>query len=160
MKIGELARATDTPTETIRFYEREGLLPAPPRTASNYRRYGETEVQRLSLIRRCRALDMSLGEVRALLNLADAPAQAGHEADALLDAHIGHVQARLRELKQLHAELLALRQHCQTAAAPTTPAAGCGVLTELLTPDATPKASPKAGARRTERVTEHLSGSH
>lgn len=148
MKIGELARATDTPTETIRFYEREGLLPAPPRTASNYRRYGETEVQRLLLIRRCRALDMSLVEVRALLNLADAPAQAGHEADALLDTHIGHVQARLRELKQLHAELLALRQHCR---APEVTHADCGVLAELIAPEA-----PASSVRQSKRVTGHL----
>jgi DNA-binding transcriptional MerR regulator len=152
MKIGELARATDTPTETIRFYEREGLLAAPPRTASNYRRYGDAEVRRLSLIRRCRALDMSLSEVRALLRLADAPTQAGHEADATLDAHIGHVEARLRELKHLLAELLELRQHCRRAA----PEAECGVLAELIKPEAPPAAS----ARGTERVTKHLSGSH
>ncbi|MEO3689855.1 Cd(II)/Pb(II)-responsive transcriptional regulator [Roseateles paludis] len=155
MKIGELARATDTPTETIRFYEREGLLPAPPRTASNYRRYGESEVRRLSLIRRCRALDMSLAEVRALLSLSDAPTKAGHEADALLDAHIGHVEARLRELKQLLAELTDLRQHCRSAA----PAADCGVLAELLTPEAPPAASVRGTVRPIGRVTKHVPGS-
>lgn len=148
MKIGELARATDTPTETIRFYEREGLLAAPPRTASNYRRYGEAEVQRLLLIRRCRALDMSLDEVRALLSLSDAPAQAGHGADALLDAHIGHVEARLLELKHLHAELLALRQHCRSTDA-TQP--DCGVLAELTTPEA-----PATRVRPSKRLTQHL----
>lgn len=57
MKIGELAQATDTPAATIRFYEREGLMPAAARSAANYRHYGPAHVQRLALIRRCRGLD-------------------------------------------------------------------------------------------------------
>ena len=60
MKIGELARAAQTPVETIRYYEREGLLPAPPRSAGNYRLYGDTHRQRLAFIRHCRGLDMTL----------------------------------------------------------------------------------------------------
>ena len=71
MKIGELAKAAQTQTETIRFYEREGLLPAAPRTDSNYRSYGQAHVERLTLIRRCRALDMNLDEIRALLKVWD-----------------------------------------------------------------------------------------
>ena len=67
MKIGELAAASDTVVETIRYYEREGLLPEPARTESNYRTYGDVHLARLQFIRYCRGLDMSLDEIRVLL---------------------------------------------------------------------------------------------
>ena len=67
MKIGELASGTGTPVETIRYYEREGLLPAAARTEGNYRVYGQEHAQRLLFVRRCRSLDMTLQEIRALL---------------------------------------------------------------------------------------------
>lgn len=128
MKIGELAQATQTPTETIRFYEREGLLPAPPRTASNYRRYGPAQVERLSLIRRCRALDMNLQEIRALLAIWDAQGPHCGEVSALLDAHLAHVNARLLELEALRAALQSLRQRC----AAEQRVGDCGILQDLL----------------------------
>ena len=67
MKIGELARATETVIETIRFYEREGLLPPPARSEGNFRIYETKHVERLQFIRYCRGLDMSLAEARVLL---------------------------------------------------------------------------------------------
>ena len=67
IKIGELARRTECQVETIRYYEKEGLLPEPTRSRGNYRLYGEAQVERLQFIRHCRSLDMTLGEVRALL---------------------------------------------------------------------------------------------
>jgi DNA-binding transcriptional MerR regulator len=75
MKIGELAKATATQIETIRYYEREGLLPEPGRSGGNYRVYDKTHAQRLSFIRRCRALDMNLDKIRVLLRSKDAPAE-------------------------------------------------------------------------------------
>jgi Cd(II)/Pb(II)-responsive transcriptional regulator len=127
MKIGELAQATQTPAATIRFYEREGLMPTAARSAANYRRYGPAHVQRLALIRRCRGLDMSLDEVRALLALWDEPAAPCDDVNRLLDAHLAHVQARLRELRALQRELQALRQRCQQAQT----AGACGILRGL-----------------------------
>ena len=73
MKIGELAKATHTQVETIRYYEREGLLPETARTEGNYRVYGPEHVERLSFIRYCRSLDMALNEIRALLRMKDSP---------------------------------------------------------------------------------------
>jgi len=73
MRIGELAKATDTQVETIRYYEREALLPQPGRTEGNYRVYGPEHVERLSFIRYCRSLDMALDEIRALLLMKDSP---------------------------------------------------------------------------------------
>jgi DNA-binding transcriptional MerR regulator len=111
MRIGQLARLTATPVDTIRHYEREGLLAAPPRTDAGYRVYGPAEVERLHFIRRCRSLDMNLAEVRALLALQG----GGHdgEAHALLDAHIGHVTARITALQELEKELRELRARCK-----------------------------------------------
>ena len=73
MKIGKLAGATGTRAETIRFYEREGLLPPPAPTDGNYRVYGQAHAERLSFIRHCRGLDMSLDEIRLQLRFRDAP---------------------------------------------------------------------------------------
>lgn len=68
--IGDLGRATQTKVETIRYYERIGLLPMPPRTIANYRDYGQQELGRLSFIRRARDLGFSLDQVRALLSIS------------------------------------------------------------------------------------------
>lgn len=127
MKIGELAHITNTPVETIRYYEREGLLPETARTEGNYRIYGDSHAQRLSFIRHCRSLDMTLDEIRVLLRFKDAPAENCGEVNDLLDEHIGHVAERIRELRQLEKQLKSLRQLCQE----TQEAAHCGILNEL-----------------------------
>ncbi|MCL4759523.1 MAG: Cd(II)/Pb(II)-responsive transcriptional regulator [Rhodocyclaceae bacterium] len=130
MKIGELARVTGTPVETIRYYEREGLLAAPPRTEGNFRIYDESHVERLSFIRHCRSLDMALDEIRILLRFKDAPAENCGDVNTLLDAHIGHVATRIRELRALERQLKSLREQCPEA----RDAAHCGILHELSQP--------------------------
>lgn len=127
MKIGQLASATGTPVETIRYYERAGLLPAAPRTEGNYRDYDGSHVQRLSFIRHCRALDMALDEIRTLLQLQDAPGGDCSAVNTLLDAHIGHVAQRIRELRALERQLRTLRSQCQQADA----TGDCGILKSL-----------------------------
>ncbi|WP_396268066.1 MerR family transcriptional regulator [Ideonella sp.] len=127
MKISDLARATDTPTETIRYYEREGLLPAPARGDNNYRRYSTVHLQRLQVIRRSRALGLSLDEVRALLQVMDEPGASCDSVSQLVDAHLGHVAERLRELQALQLQLQALQARCHQ----TGPAQACGILREL-----------------------------
>ena len=124
MKIGELSSATDTPVETIRFYEREGLLPQAKRSTANYRIYTAAHAERLAFIRHCRNLDMALAEVRELLRFKDAPGKDCANVNALLDEHIGHVSQRIRELRSLERELRALRARC------ATPGDGrqCGIL--------------------------------
>lgn len=127
MKIGELAKSTATQIETIRYYERVGLLPAPARTEGNYRFYDATHVERLSFIRHCRSLDMTLDEIRVLLRFKDGPAEDCSEVNALLDEHIGHVAERVRELRALEAQLRALRARCRES----QEAEHCGILNEL-----------------------------
>ena len=82
MKIGELAQATGCQAETIRYYQREGLLPEPVRSEGNFRLYGEPHAQRLSFIRRCRSLNMALGEIRVLRRLRDVPEESCGEVNA------------------------------------------------------------------------------
>jgi len=127
LKIGDLARRTQCPAETIRYYEREGLLPTPSRTAGNYRVYGPEHIERLSFIRNCRSLDMTLEEIRHLLRLRDLPQKNCDAAHALLDEHIAHVSTRLVELKLLDRQLKALRRQC----GPLHADKGCGILDEL-----------------------------
>lgn len=130
MKIGELAQQSGTVIETVRFYEREGLLPLPARTSGNYRIYEAAHVERLSFIRHCRSLDMTLDEIRQLLHYKDAPHERCDEVNELLDQHIEHVASRIRELKRLQGQLKALRQQCDDSRA----AAECGILRELSGP--------------------------
>jgi Cd(II)/Pb(II)-responsive transcriptional regulator len=127
MKIGELSRLAQTQNETIRYYEREGLLPEARRSDANYRIYDESHVQRLAFIRHCRSLDMTLGEIRTLLHFKDAPQENCGEVNALLDEHIGHVATRIQGLRALEKELKALRLQCQAGEA----AAGCGIISSL-----------------------------
>ena len=129
MRIGELAESTGTAVETIRFYEREGLVPAAQRADNNYRVYTAAHAERLAFIRHCRNLDMTLDEIRTLLRLRDAPLQDCGEVNALLDEHIGHVTHRIRELRTLQKDLKELRARCGTPHAIEQ----CGILNELDT---------------------------
>lgn len=113
MKIGELAAATHCPVETIRYYEKEGLLPQPGRTAANYRSYDESHVTRLRFIRNCRSLDMTHEEIRALLAFMDKHADDCSGVNQLLDDHIAHVDVRIAELTDLKKELQSIRAQCQ-----------------------------------------------
>jgi len=125
MKIGELARAAGTTVETVRYYEKEGLLPAPERGMNNYRSYGQAHCERLRLIRNCRALDMTQDEIRAILQVADDHRAGCGRINELFDAHIAHVDTRIRELRQLKSQLDELRRRCRQA----RPAAeDCGIL--------------------------------
>lgn len=112
MKIGELAARAGCDVQTVRFYEREGLLEEPAREASGYRRYAERHLTRLNFIRHCRSLDIPLPEVRQLLGFAAEPAQSCVQVNALLDGHIALVKARIQSLRALEKQLAALRKTC------------------------------------------------
>ena len=147
MRIGNLAEATGTPVETIRFYEREGLLPAAQRTENNYRLYTAAHADRLAFIRHCRNLDMALDEIRSLLKLRDSPSQDCGEVNALLDDHIGHVAQRISELRALARELKMLRARCSTPHAIDE----CGILNGL---------DGAAGHGKTASPRRHIRGAH
>lgn len=131
MKIGELAKQAGCPVETVRYYEQEGLLPAPRRdSVNNYRHYDHGHLERLMFIRRCRALDMTHEEIRVLLQARVEPDASCESINELIDSHLRHVQARMSELTALEAQLTELRSQCQTAQ--TT--RDCGILKELDQP--------------------------
>jgi DNA-binding transcriptional MerR regulator len=111
-QIGEAARRSGVNPANIRFYEKEGLLSPQGRGDNSYRLYSEGDVHQLRFIRLCRAMDMSLAEVRTLLGLdLNNKTDCAAARDAL-DGHLGHVRARLAELKALEQDLQALRNRC------------------------------------------------
>lgn len=128
MQIKALSAATGVDVETIRYYERQGLLPAPARQANGYRDYGPPQLERLSFIRHCRALDMPLVDVRQLLAALDAPGPECGDVNALIDQHLARVRARLASLRALEKQLRSLRSSCSGAPGE----AGCGILHELV----------------------------
>ncbi|MBL8201065.1 MAG: MerR family DNA-binding protein [Chromatiales bacterium] len=113
MRIGQLAALGRTIVETIRYYERIGLMPVPDRNGSGYRHYREEHLRRLVLIRRSRDLGFSLGEIRSLLMLADDPARSCAEVTSLARAHLREVRQRLEGLRALELELEQLAESCQ-----------------------------------------------
>jgi Cd(II)/Pb(II)-responsive transcriptional regulator len=115
MKIGELAERSGCLVETIRYYERIGLLMPPERAMNNYRTYNERHSERLLFIRHCRALDMTLDEIRTLLDFRDRPQVECAGVNDLLDKHIGHVVERIQALTALEAQLRELRGRCVVA---------------------------------------------
>ncbi len=111
-QIGEAAKRSGVSAANIRFYEKEKLLSPQGRSDNSYRLYSDGDLHQLRFIRLCRAMDMSLDEVRTLLGLDlnnKTDCEAAREA---LDGHLGHVRARLAELRALEKDLRALRNRC------------------------------------------------
>ena len=128
MRIGELSKATGVDVETIRYYEKAGLLPGPLRSANGYRAYGPQQLERLSFIRHCRALDIPLSEIQRLLAfVADANADCAG-IDHLIDEQLTRVRARLKSMRALEKQLTALRAQCGARHA----ARDCGILQDLV----------------------------
>lgn len=127
MRIGELSRMADVDVETIRYYERIGLMPVPERGANGYRAYSAKQLAHLVFIRHCRALDISLSDIRRLLAFSDQPDANCGDIDQLVDAQLDRVHARQESLRALEQQLQALRRCC----AGGRPTQGCGILNEL-----------------------------
>ena len=111
-KIGEAATRSGVSAANIRFYEKDQLLSPQGRSDNSYRMYSDSDIHRLRFIRACRALDMSLAEVRTLLRLDLNSKTDCATARGALDAHLAHVSERLNELKALEKDLKALRGRC------------------------------------------------
>lgn len=113
LSIGELSKATNTKVETIRYYERIGLLPKPARTSGNYRAYGDGELGRLSFIRRSRDLGFSLDQVRALLSLSDDRSCDCAGIDSIAREHLLEVDRKLADLTAMRRELKSVIDSCE-----------------------------------------------
>lgn len=119
LTIGHLARQTDTKVETIRFYEKSGLLPQPSRTEGNYRAYEQDHLNRLSFIRRARDLGFSLDQIREFLKLADDRSQSCAAVDAIAKEHRKEVERKIQDLIALKSELDRMIDQC-----------GCGLVAD------------------------------
>lgn len=113
LTIGALGAATGTKVETIRYYERIGILPAPARTAGNYRLYGAEHVRRLTFVRRARGLGFPLEAVRAMLDLSDQPDRPCGEIDILVLDQLRQVERKIADLQRLRDELDRLSRQCR-----------------------------------------------
>ena len=105
MQIGAAARASGCHIETIRYYERIGLLPRPMRSEGGFRHYTQEQVERLRFITRGRALGFGLDEIRSLLRLADDPTLACDDVDRVARTHLADIEQRMGELKRIAREL-------------------------------------------------------
>lgn len=112
MRIGELARATGTKAETIRYYEREGILPPADRTDSNYRDYSADHVAALNFVRRSRELGFGMAQVRNLLALSDSDDKRCEDVDRLVQQQIDEVDRKIAGLTQLREELSQMLRSC------------------------------------------------
>lgn len=112
LSIGDLARATATKVETIRYYERIGLLPAPARTAGGQRSYAPDHLRRLAFVRRARGLGFTLDQIRTLLDLADQPDRDCAAVDEVARTHLTEVDRKLADLAELRHTLADLIDRC------------------------------------------------
>jgi len=105
MRIGQLARSAGVTADTIRYYEREGLLPPPARTASGYREYDIRALEDLDFIRKARASGLKLADIREVQQIAAGGQAPCEHVRATVEARLEEVEARLRELRSLRRTL-------------------------------------------------------
>jgi DNA-binding transcriptional MerR regulator len=123
LRIGRLARLANVNIQTLRFYEREGLLAEPHRRLSGYREYRPEAVGLVRLIKRIQALGFSLKEIKAILALGKAPSTTVGDAAPLLESKIEEIDAKIGELRELRSALAKMvKTHRQGAALPFAPA--------------------------------------
>lgn len=128
MKIGDLAKTTGTDAETLRYYERIGLLASPLRGDNGYRHYDEQAIQQVGFIRHCRELSMSLDEIKRMLDLSRRPEANCDEVNLILDNHLQQIRIKQEALARLEQQLLALRGRCGSSQR----AEDCGILQDLV----------------------------
>ena len=108
LTVGQLASRTGVRANTVRYYEREGLLPIPQRTGGEHRRYGQADVDRLLFIRGAQRLGLHLAEIRELLTVRDTGVCACEPAEGLLRRHVAEIEKEIERLTALRAELLGM----------------------------------------------------
>jgi MerR family copper efflux transcriptional regulator len=112
-KIGELSRLTGIPTGTIRYYEREGLVPTPPRSSSGYRKYTRDALERLQVVLRLKQLGFTLGEISDLLSAVDDQCLTCHERHCRAAAKMHELDMRIQELQRIKQNLKSLVKDCE-----------------------------------------------
>jgi MerR family mercuric resistance operon transcriptional regulator len=121
LSIGRLSRLTGVNIETIRYYERIGIMPPPPRTIGGQRIYNQDDLKRLRFIRRARELGFSLDEVQALLGLTGRHALTCAEVRSMAWAHVAGIRQKVKDLKKLERILSDLADQCHGRKVPECP---------------------------------------
>ena len=127
MKTGELAEQAGVNVETLRFYERKGLLPKPPRRSSGYREYPPESVQRLRFIKRAQELGFSLAEIKGLLNLRVTRSKTCAQVRKQAEEKVADVQRKIADLRAIEQALSTLIKKCSRSG----PDSGCPILDYL-----------------------------
>ncbi|HBO21614.1 MULTISPECIES: MerR family transcriptional regulator [unclassified Providencia] len=128
MKIGEMSDLFKIPRETIRFYEREGLMLPPNRNNNNYRSYSENHVERLRFIKNCRNFNMSHREIKKLLNLIDNNNAGCELVEEVVLSHLSSIRENIEKLKRLEKDLVILQVHSKNMDINDK----CGIIKNLL----------------------------
>ncbi|HYL40537.1 MAG TPA: heavy metal-responsive transcriptional regulator [Candidatus Binatus sp.] len=149
MRIGELARQSGLAPSALRYYEQVGLLPAPRRTSSGYRSYGDDALDRLAFVRSAQAVGLTLAEVRQVLGIRDAGDAPCRVVTELIDRRHAEVRAGIAELQSLERELTQLRERAdRLEPRDCDPSGICHII---------PKLSPtSSGAMRTSRRSSRM----
>jgi DNA-binding transcriptional MerR regulator len=143
MQIGEVAKKTGVSVQTVRFYERQGLLPNPPRKESGYRLYGEADLKRLLFIRQAKALGFSLDEIRTILHMRSRGQYPCGSVLRLAEEHLGTIEHQLHHLAAFRDELCrAIRKWKQSGRQQLSADAFC-VLIENTMSDSSPQGKTK-----------------
>ena len=121
LQRAELARRTGCNLQTMRYYEKIGVMPDPPRTASGYRVYDEAHVSRLRFILRARELGFSIEHIRGLLDLVDGGTQTCAEVKERTERHLADVRAKIADLKRIEKVLAATAAQCSGEDVPDCP---------------------------------------
>lgn len=118
MKIGEVAAEAGVSVQTVRFYERSGILPEPPRSPSGYRSYGQDDLQRVRFVRRAKELGFTLSEVRELLDLRVDPRRTADDVRSRAEVKIQTTRSKIRDLQRIEHALQHLVDSCQAHGSP------------------------------------------
>jgi MerR family mercuric resistance operon transcriptional regulator len=145
LRTGELARLAEVKIDTLRFYERQGLLPVPPRRASGYRAYPPESVELVRFIRRAQELSFTLREIRELLALREVPRATCGDVVVLARRKVEEIDAKISDLRAMRAALADLLGGCTG----TAPIAQCPIIESLAG-----GAKPKRKSRRLARAAE------
>lgn len=119
--IGEVSRQTGVNIETIRYYERVGIMPQPDRTGGGNRQYNHAQLKRLFFVKRCRGLGFGLDEIRALLAMVDRRDFTCGDVHAMTIAHLANVKKKRADLKRLEQALTKMAAECSRGDVPDCP---------------------------------------
>lgn len=127
MKIGQLAKFSGCSIQTIRYYEKEGLLKSPNRSEGNFRLYDEDALKELEFVKHCRSLDISLSDIKTLLDLKNRPQESCSSINNLIANQLNLVNQRIKELRALKSELQIMKKACSS----DNTVESCGIMKTL-----------------------------